>query len=114
MVKLQAAQTRPRFADGVHAETQTMSGAPSTPPAAPALCEFINPEGQISGPPTTTPDSTSTTDRPRGWHTPAAVTTTSSPTSFASPHKLVFAAPCTYIAQSSTIAWDRVRGHGGG
>ena len=34
MVKLQAAQTRPRFADGVLAETQTMSGAPSTPPAA--------------------------------------------------------------------------------
>jgi hypothetical protein len=54
MVKLQAAQTRPRFADGVPAKTQTLSGAPSTPSAASALREFINPEGQGSGPPTTT------------------------------------------------------------
>ena len=54
MVKLQAAQTRPRFAEGVLTETQTLSGASSTPPAASALCEVINPEGQGSGPPTTT------------------------------------------------------------
>jgi hypothetical protein len=54
MVKLQAAQTRPRFADGVLAKTQTLSGAPPTPPAASALREFISPEGQGSDPPTMT------------------------------------------------------------
>jgi hypothetical protein len=51
------AQIRPRFAEGVLAETQTLPATPSTPTAASALGEAIDPEGQGSGPPTTTQNS---------------------------------------------------------